>query len=189
MREIESFVEQILGKGGAELEIWQVLLRALIVYLVALVIIRLGKKRLLGRSSALDVILGVVIGSMFSRTIHSAVPFVGSLVAALSLVGLHGLFAFIAVRFKGFGSVVKGHPRQLAKDGQIDQEAMRLHDITEEDLKEAMRLKVNSEDLSQVASATLERNGSVSFMTKKKEPQVVEIEVREGVQRVRLEIS
>lgn len=189
MKEIESVVQQVVGKGGAELEIWQVLLRALIVYLVALVIIRLGKKRLLGGSSALDVILGVVIGSMFSRTIHSAVPFLGSIVAALLLVGLHGMFAYIAMRFKGFGSVVKGHSRQLARDGQLDPDAMRAHDITEEDLKEAMRLKLNSEDISQVESATLERNGSISFVTKKKEPRIVEIEVKEGVQRVRLEIS
>jgi uncharacterized membrane protein YcaP (DUF421 family) len=189
MKELESFVEQMVGKGGADLEIWQVLLRALIIYLVALFIIRLGKKRLLGRSSALDVILGVVIGSMFSRTIHSAVPFLGSILAALLLVGLHGLFAFMAVRLKGFGNVVKGHPRQLIRDGQIDWHAMRVHDITEEDLKEAMRLKLNSEDLSQVQLAVLERNGSVSFVTKTKAPRIVEIEVKAGVQRVRLEIS
>ncbi len=189
MKDIESLVEQVVGKGGAELAIWQVLLRALIIYLVALVIIRLGKKRLLGRSSALDVILGVVIGSMFSRTIHSAVPFLGSILAALLLVGVHGLFAFMAVRLKGFGNVVKGHPRQLVRDGQIDWDAMRIHDITEEDLKEAMRLKLNTEDMSGVQSAVLERNGSVSFVTKKSEPRIVEIEVKAGVQRVRLEIS
>lgn len=189
MKEIESFFEQVVGKGGADLEFGQVLLRALIIYLVALAIIRLGKKRLLGQNTAFDVILGVVVGSMFSRTIHSAVPFLGSIVAALLLVGLHGLFAFMAVRLKGFGSVVKGHPSALVKNGQIDWDAMRSHDITEEDLKESMRLKLNSEDLSQVQSAVLERNGSVGFVTKKREPRIVEIEIKEGVQRVRLEIS
>jgi hypothetical protein len=51
MKEIESFFEQVVGKGGADLEFWQVLLRALIIYLVALAIIRLGKKRLLGQNT------------------------------------------------------------------------------------------------------------------------------------------
>jgi uncharacterized membrane protein YcaP (DUF421 family) len=189
MKEIESFFEQVVGKGGADLEFWQVLLRALIIYVVALAIIRVGKKRLLGQNTAFDVILGVVVGSMFSRTIHSAVPFLGSILAALLLVALHGLFAFMAVRLKGFGNVVKGHHSQLVRDGQIDWDAMRSHDITEEDLKESMRLKLNAEDLSQVQSAVLERNGSVSFVTKKSEPRILEIEVKEGVQRVRLEIS
>ncbi len=189
MKEIEEFVQQVLGKGGADLEIWQVLLRALIIYLVALAIIRFGKKRLLGQNSAFDVILGVVIGSMFSRTIHSQVPFVGSILAALALVILHGFFAFVAVRRKGFGNVVKGHPSQLVKDGQIDWDAMRRHDITLDDLKESMRLTLKSEDVAQVQSATLERNGNVSFQTKAREPRIVEIDVKEGVQRVRLEIS
>jgi uncharacterized membrane protein YcaP (DUF421 family) len=84
---------------------------------------------------------------------------------------------------------VKGHPSQLVKDGQIDWDAMRRHDITLDDLKESMRLTLKSEDVAQVQSATLERNGNVSFQTKAKEPRIVEIEVKEGVQRVRLEIS
>lgn len=189
MKEIEELVQQVLGKGGAGLEAWQVLLRALIIYLVALVIIRLGKKRLLGRNTAFDVILGVVVGSMFSRTIHSEVPFLGSILATVLLVGLHGVFALLAVRIKGFGSLVKGHTSELVKDGQIDWDAMRRHDMTLNDLQESMRLKLNSEDVTKVQSAVLERNGNISFVSKKSEPRIVEIEVQEGVQRVRLEIG
>jgi uncharacterized membrane protein YcaP (DUF421 family) len=189
MKDIEELVQQVVGKGGSDLEMWQVLLRALIIYLVALAIIRLGKKRLLGRNSAFDVILGVVVGSMFSRTIHSQVPFLGSILATLVLVILHGIFAFVAVRLKGFGNVVKGHSSELVKDGQIDWDAMRKHDMTLEDLKESMRLKLNSEEVEKIQLAVLERNGSISFVTKKSEPRIVEIEVKAGVQRVRLEIS
>ena len=189
MKDMEEAIGQVLGKGGADLEIWQVLLRALIIYLVGLAIIRLGKKRLLGRNSAFDVILGVVVGSMFSRTIHSQVPFLGSILAALVLVALHGVFALLAVRFKGFGGLVKGHPSPLVQDGQIDWDAMRRHDITLEDLKESMRLKLKSEDLNKVRSAALERNGSISFVTKAGEPRLIDIEVKEGVQRIRLEIG
>jgi uncharacterized membrane protein YcaP (DUF421 family) len=189
MNEIEEAIEQVLGKGGSDLGLGQILIRAVIIYLVALVIIRLGKKRLLGQNSVFDVILGIVVGSMFSRTIHSDVPFLGSILATILLVLLHGLFSSLAFRIKSFGPLVKGNTGELVKDGEIKWDAMRKHDITENDLEESMRLEINSTDLSGVESATLERNGNISFITKSKEPRIVEIEVKEGVQRIRLEIS
>lgn len=179
----------MIGKGGGDLDLGQVILRAFLIYLIALAAIRLGKRRLLGRNTAFDVILGVIVGSMFSRTIHSDVPFLGSIVATGVLILLHAIFASLAFRVKGLGSVVKGNTSVLVKDGQVEWAAMRKHDVTMNDLTESMRLKLNSEDLSKVQTATLERNGNISFVTKSTEPKVVEVEVQEGVQKIRIEIS
>lgn len=63
--------------------------RAVIAYAGGLVLVRLGKNRLLGRTTAFDIILAFLLGSLLSRAINGGAPMVGSLAAAAVLVALH----------------------------------------------------------------------------------------------------
>lgn len=186
---LKDWFESILGKEAQDLKFWQTMLRAFIVYVVALAIVRMGKKRLLGKNTAFDVILGIMLGSVFSRAINANAPFLGTLTAGFIMVALHWLFAMIAFRKNSFGHLIKGEPKVLVEDGKILWESMKKHDISEKDLMEFMRLSANTEDISSIKKATLERNGNISFLKKEKQPKILEIEIKEGVQRVRVEIN
>jgi uncharacterized membrane protein YcaP (DUF421 family) len=50
----------------------QVSLRALIMFIAALIIVRLGSKRFLARKTAFDFILAFMLGSMLSRAINGS---------------------------------------------------------------------------------------------------------------------
>jgi uncharacterized membrane protein YcaP (DUF421 family) len=128
---------------------------------------------------------------VFGRAINGSAPFLGTLTAGFLLVLLHWLFATIAVRKRGFGSLVKGEPTVLLEDGQVKWDVLKEHDLSENDLKESMRLQAKTEDFSSIQLATLERNGNISFLTKEKEkqPKIIEVEVKDGVQRIRIEIQ
>jgi len=165
------------------------MLRAVIIYGFALLIIRLGKKRIFGRNTAFDVIMGIVIGSVFSRAVNGSAPFWGTITAGAMLVGLHWLFAVIAFRNSAFGTLVKGHSDMLIKEGEIQWEKMKKHDLSEQDLMESMRLNASTTQIENIKLATLERNGNISFIQQDKKPQVVELEVKEGVQTIRIEIN
>ncbi len=115
----KDWFETIFGKEAQDFKFWQTMLRALIIYIVALVIVRMGKKRLLGKNTAFDVILGIMLGSVFSRAINGNAPFLGTLTAGLLLVVLHWLFSMIAFRKNSFGHLIKGEPRVLVEDGKI----------------------------------------------------------------------
>jgi uncharacterized membrane protein YcaP (DUF421 family) len=190
MDAIEDALQVLLGLwlDEKEINVWQMALRAIVVYGVTLLIVRLGKKRFMGRATAFDVILGIMLGSIASRAVTGNTPFFPALAAAATLVAMHWLLTLIAVRWHGFGTVVKGHPRLLVKDGEIDWETMRRTHITEHDLEEDLRGKSMS-DVRQVAEARLERSGQVSILKAKREPKVVEIAVADGVQTVRLELG
>ncbi len=187
---LNHFFDTVLGTEAKDLKFWQTMIRAFIIYVLALVAIRIGKKRLLGRNTAFDVILGVILGSVFGRAINGTAPFLGTVTAGFSLVLLHWLFAAIAVRAHVFGNLIKGKPTVLIKDGEIKRDVLKNHDLSERDLQESMRLQAKTENPSEIQLATLERNGNISFLTKEKQkqPKIVEIEVREGVQKVRIEI-
>ncbi len=147
-----------------DLDVWRMSLRAVIVFIASIAMLRLGDKRLMGRSTALDVMLGIVFGSVVSRAITGNAPFFPTLGAALVLVLLHWMSSAIAFRSHRFGSQVKGHNRELVRGGEIQWDEMRRAHITEHDLHEAMRNHGKAPDLREVESAHIERNGSISII-------------------------
>jgi uncharacterized membrane protein YcaP (DUF421 family) len=187
---IETALRLTLGLGveGKELGASQMALRAVVVYVATVLMVRLGKKRFMGQSSAFDVILGIMLGSIVSRAITGNAPFVPALAAAGVLLAMHWLFSALAFRSHSFGKAIKGEARVLVRDGALDREAMRRAHISEHDLREDLRGEGVSR-LERVAEARLERSGKLSVIEAQPRPKVVEIAVAEGVQTVRVELG
>src|SRR3954453_15549098 len=116
-------------------------LRAVVVYVVTVLMVRLGKKRFMGQSTAFDVILGIMLGSVVSRAIIGNAPFFPALFAAAVLLAMHWLFSALAFRSHRFGEAIKGEPRVLVRDGTIDRNAMRQAHMSERDVQEDLRGK------------------------------------------------
>jgi uncharacterized membrane protein YcaP (DUF421 family) len=178
-----------VGVDPHSYNVLQVSLRALLLYLAGLFIVRLGRNRLLGRQSPFDIILGFVLGSVLSRAINGSAQILVTLVSTLVLVFAHRMVAFLSFHSHGFGALVKGEPRRLIQDGRIDWEQMRKEHISERDLDEALRQHAKTADEKRVAEARLERNGEISIVERPREPRVVEVRVAEGIQTVRIEIQ
>ena len=187
---VENWLKFALGLGldGKELGAGHMAVRALVVYTVTLAIVRLAKKRFMGRATAFDVILGIMLGSVVSRAITGNAPFGPALLAAAVLLALHWLFSAVPLHWSAFGRFIKGSPRLLVRDGRIDQRQLRRSHMTDRDLWEDLRGEGVS-DLSEVAEARLERNGQISVIKAETPPKVVEVRVAEGVQTVRIEIG
>ena len=111
MNDIERLLQLVVGLSidNKEIGVLQMAARAAIVYIVTVLIVRLGKKRFMGQATAFDVILGIMLGSIVSRAITGNAPFLPALAASAVLVGMHWLFSAIAMRWHGFGNAIKGH--------------------------------------------------------------------------------
>src|SRR5215213_7965578 len=109
-------------------------LRAVMVYAVTVLIVRLGKKRFMGGATAFDVILGIMLGSIVSRAVTGNAPFPPALVAAAVLLGMHWLFSSAAMRWHGFGVAIKGTSRTLVRARETHAEALHKEHMTEHDL-------------------------------------------------------
>jgi len=164
MNEIETLVTQILGLDVDELTIWHMVIRAVVVYMSALLMVRIGEKRFLGKYTAFDVILGIIFGSIVSRAVTGSSEFFPTLAAGLTLVLLHWLFATLSFHFDWFGTFVKGNSKILVKDGKILWDAMRSSHISEKDLMGALRSQANVDKLDEVKEARLERSGDISVI-------------------------
>ena len=89
IEEIGEGVSLILGLGTEELSLGQMTVRVPIVYITAVIVVRLGKKRFLGKNTAFDVIIGIMLGSILSRAITGNSPFFPTLAASFVLMGIH----------------------------------------------------------------------------------------------------
>jgi uncharacterized membrane protein YcaP (DUF421 family) len=167
---------------------WQVALRAGLLYLVGLALVRLGKSRLIGRISPVDVLVGFMLGSLLARGITGNASLSGTTTACAALVGIHWAFTRLAVGWHAFGNLVKGHAHLLVRDGQVIEEAMRQSHISMNDLLEQLRLN-GVDEVRQVRLAYKERNGEISVIRRPATCCVLEIPVQEGVQKVRVEIA
>ena len=163
--------------------------RALIVYGAALLLVRLGDTRFLGKSTAFDVILGIILGSVLSRAINGDAPLLPTVVASAVLVGLHWTFAHLAVRSARLGTLVKGHAHLLVRDGVAERAAMARSAITEADLAEGLRSHGRAPALAGVAAAHLERSGAISVIPARRAPVVLEVAVADGVQTVHIRLE
>lgn len=184
-----EILEDILGLGVDELAWWQMLVRAVLVYIAVLVMVRLGEKRFLGKSTPFDVILGIVLGSVASQAITGTSPLFPVLIASSTLVTLHWLFAALAFRAEPFDNLLKGRARVLVEGGEFQWDKMRSTNITRQDLMGEIRIQAQMQDVGQVKRAQLERSGDISVIPAGATPKVLEIRVEEGVQIVRIQLE
>jgi len=189
MNELFHILKDIFNLDLRHISIWQMAMRAAFIYVSSLIIIRFGNKRFLGKSTAFDVVIGIVIGSVFSRAINGTAPLFVTLSAGITLVGLHWLFAVISLNSKWFGKLVKGKTLRLIEDYTEDEKKMKKGRVSEDDLKEQLRLSINQTTLSNVKEAFLEKDGQISFIKEKAKPEILDIKVEEGVQTVRIKLE
>jgi uncharacterized membrane protein YcaP (DUF421 family) len=169
---MEALWESFSWALGLELEnrdlkVWQMALRAAIVFSATLLMIRVGQRRFMGKNTAFDVTLGIIFGSVVSRAITGNAPFLPALCAGAVLVFLHWAFSALAFHSHNFGLMIKGEPRTLVENGEIDWNAMRKDHVTRMDLEEELRLHGKTNDLQTVETAQMERNGQISVVTRK----------------------
>lgn len=190
MQALGDTISWAFGLEAETLNVWQMGLRAAVIYGTALIMVRVvGDRRFIGKYAATDVLLGVILGSTLSRAINGAAPYFETLGAALVLVGTHGVVSALAFHFERFDVWVKGKPRTLIRQGHVIYQAMRKSHISYRDLESSLRLKGKITEATQVEMARLESNGEISVIPKPKPPRAIEVSVAAGVQTVRIELD
>jgi uncharacterized membrane protein YcaP (DUF421 family) len=187
---MEELARDLLGVEAKPEDLiwWQAALRAVVMYLSVLVIVRLGKKRALGRGTAFDVVVGIVIGSIAGRAMTGNAPIATASAAIATTVALHWLFSWIALRSHGFGKLVKGDPVLVIRNGEVDERALRAAHLTRYDLEEDLRGE-GRDSTEGIREGRIERNGDLSVLSDEKPPRVVDVSVEPGVKTVRIELG
>jgi uncharacterized membrane protein YcaP (DUF421 family) len=169
MNTIQNCFLAFLGPDGkaTELSLLNISLRALIIFVIGLALVRIGDRRSLSEKTAFDAIFIVLVGSMLSRAINGTAPFFTTIASGLVLMLIHRGCAFGACKSHWFGKLLKGQPVTLVRNGKIDRAQMARCLVSEHDFEEDIRLDAKTEDVGMIQLAQLERSGDISFIKKK----------------------
>jgi len=169
MQSLLEILKSLVGDGADELSIIHILVRSALIYVVGIALVRIGKKRFLGKIAAFDTVLAIVIGSLLSRAVTEADYFFKLLAACLLLILFHRAFSVIAAYSDKFGNWIKGHDRVILRDGELLRDAMKESDLSEQDVMQSLRLNANTDDVSKIRVARMERNGDISIIMKEED--------------------
>jgi uncharacterized membrane protein YcaP (DUF421 family) len=140
---------------------WQMSIRAVLIFLFGLVLIRLFGRRAFGKQTALDIVLAIIVGSNLSRALTANSPFFPTLAATAAIVLLFWFLSHLSARSPWFSRLVKGNPIWLIRGGRADKKKMRRAGVSEGDLDEEARGS-GLAGVGSVEEAVLERSGKIS---------------------------
>jgi len=186
--QVQHFFEKILGLGAEpkELEFGQMILRALIIFFAALLMMKLAGRRFLAQRNPFDTLLAFLMASMLSRAINGSAAFLQTIGTGFLLALFYRGVAHLLCKSHKIGCWIKGEPCALVEDGAMHKDVMLRHNVSEHDLMEDLRLTGAVDDVEKVEAACLERNGAISVQRK---PQIFTTKVENGVQTVKIQVT
>jgi uncharacterized membrane protein YcaP (DUF421 family) len=155
-------VESLLNLDPTSLLV--VALRACVVYLVLLGLLRVGGKRELGQLAPFDlVVLLVISNAVQNAMVGSDTSLTGGIVAAITLVALNWAVDRLAVRTPWLRRRVVGTPTLLVHQGELLLPHLVQEGVTEDEVLQALR-EHGVDELADVKSAVLEVDGTISVI-------------------------
>jgi uncharacterized membrane protein YcaP (DUF421 family) len=157
---------KIFGEGK-DLNALQMSSRGLVIFFIALVLIRISGRRSFGVRTPLDNIITISLGAIMSRAVVGASAFVPVVVCCFVIVLLHRLFGWLIAHSKAFGKFIEGDKMVLFADNTFNHERMKDALVCREDIMQGVRKSALTEDMNQIEKVYIERNGEISAIRKK----------------------
>ncbi|KRD10046.1 hypothetical protein ASE21_10005 [Flavobacterium sp. Root901] len=142
-----------------------IVLRSIAVYFFMTIALRIFGKKELSQLNTADVILILLISnSVQNAMVGPDTSLIGGLVAAFVLFIINFIIKKLTRKYKVFGELLLDKPQILIHDGKLDFKALSRLDISDEELKEAMR-EHGIEFFKNVKLAMLEIDGTISIIS------------------------
>jgi uncharacterized membrane protein YcaP (DUF421 family) len=166
MQTMAHLFAKIFG-SGKELTWLQMSLRGILIFFIALALIRISGRRSFGLHMPLDNIITITLGAVLSRAIVGASDF-GSVIAACTvIVLLHRFMGWLMVHYPGLSRGVEGEKIILFDRNEFIQKNMDQALVCMEDIMQGVRKSALTQDLNQIEKIYIERNGEISALKKK----------------------
>jgi len=151
---------------GKDLNALQMSDRGVIMFFIALILIRISGRRSFGVRTPLDNIITISLGAVMSRAIVGASDFVPVVVCCFVIVLLHRLFGWLIAHSKPFGRFIEGNKMILFENGRFQEDQMKGALVCEEDIMQGVRKSALTEDMGEIEKVYMERNGEISSIRK-----------------------
>ena len=149
----------------------EIALRTSLMFIFALVLLRMMGKRSLGQLSPFDLVIIIALGSgVGDPMFYDDVPLAHGATVVAVVLALYLVVSRAAQRSPRVERFLDSSPTILVRDGVVDEDALRRQGMSENELVESLRLEAVA-SIEEVAIAILETSGRVSVLRKNRDPQ------------------
>ena len=142
----------------------EIIIRSSVVYLVIIIGFRLAGKRHISQLSLIDFALVLLVSNAVQNAmVGNDSSLLGGIVAATTLIVINVVLTKVIFKNEGFARFFEGEPRLLVRNGKYVTSNLLKEDIRIEELEEQIR-EHGVNDVSQVKTAILEIDGSISVI-------------------------
>jgi uncharacterized membrane protein YcaP (DUF421 family) len=166
-------------------EVYLMIFRTFLLYLLILVVFRFMGKREIGELSVFDLVVNIMIAEMAAMAIdRQNKDLLISIVPVGILLLIQMTLARLSLKSKKFRDLVDGSPTVIIHHGQIDENAMRKQRYNFDDLLQQLREK-DIRNIADVEFAILEPSGKLSVIEKESKrkgitlPLIIDGDIRE----------
>src|SRR5262245_62119946 len=150
---------------------FEFVLRAAIVYVFLLGLLRVTGKRQVGQLAPFDLVLLLVLSNAVQNSMNGGDnSLVGGLISAATLVALNYGVGLLTYRNKKLEALIEGRPHLLIHNGKLYEDVLVHAKMTHHELAAALR-RAGCSCAEEVHSAILENNGQISVTPRAKTPE------------------
>jgi uncharacterized membrane protein YcaP (DUF421 family) len=140
-------------------------LRAAVIYVVLLLVFRIGGKRTLAQITPFDLVLLLVIAEATQQALVGPdYSLTNAVLVIVTLVGIDIGLSVVRLRSQRLERLLDDLPVVLVRNGRPIQPIMKMARVVESDVMEAARLLRGVERMEQIKYAILETNGAISII-------------------------
>jgi uncharacterized membrane protein YcaP (DUF421 family) len=144
----------------------ELILRAVVVYVFLLVLLRVTGKRQVGQLAPFDLVLLLVLSNAVQNSMNGGDnSLVGGLLVAATLVALNFLVGYLTYRSKKLEALIEGRPQVLIHNGKLIQEVVSGANLSHHEIQAALR-QGGCTCIDEVHVAVLENNGAISVISR-----------------------
>ena len=140
--------------------------RAIVLYLVVLIVMRLMGKRQIGELQPFELAISIMIADLASVPMTElGIPLTNGIIPILGLLVMDLLISWLNIKSINVRKIICGKPSILIYRGKIDEKVLRKERFTINELQERLRGD-DIFDIADVEYAILETNGEISVIIK-----------------------
>lgn len=140
--------------------------RALVLYIVVVVTMRIMGKRQIGQLQPFELAIAIMISELAAVPMqNTGIPLINGIIPILTLLIAQLLVSLLSLKSIRARSIICGKPTVLIEKGMILEKVLRTEMYTISDLLEQLRIK-DYPNINDVEYAILETNGQLSIIPK-----------------------
>jgi len=145
---------------------WEFVLRALVVYVFLIGLLRVTGRRQVGQLAPFDLVLLLVLSNAVQNSMNGGDNSVlGGVISAATLVTANWTLGYLTYRNKRAQRAIEGRPQIIIHNGHIFHDVMEHERLTQAELDSALR-QAGCANINDVHFAVLENNGQISVRTR-----------------------